>query len=57
MLPLLSYDAHFVLHAQDHAENIRVFTATSRRPNRATVLSTRARTSSSFRTSALMNSA
>jgi hypothetical protein len=34
-----------------------LFTATSRRPNRATVLSTRARTSSSLRTSALMNSA
>src|ERR1700720_4738425 len=66
------HDAHFVLHAQDHAENIRVerrgiafrglvrdalFTAPSRRPNRATVLSTRARTSSSLRTSALMNSA
>src|SRR6266849_7667337 len=34
-----------------------LFTATSRRPNRATVLSTIARTSSSLRTSALMNSA
>src|SRR6202161_1729799 len=34
-----------------------LFTATSRRPNRATVLSTRARTSSSLRTSALINSA
>src|ERR1700730_11013279 len=34
-----------------------LFTATSRRPNRATVLSTMARTSSSLRTSALMNSA
>src|SRR6476620_2521545 len=34
-----------------------LFTATSRRPNRATVLSTRARTSSSVRTSALINSA
>src|SRR3984893_13454368 len=34
-----------------------LFTATSRRPNRATVWSTRARTSSSLRTSALMNSA
>src|SRR4029077_11176741 len=34
-----------------------LFTATSRRSNRATVLSTRARTSSSLRTSALMNSA
>src|ERR1700730_5592740 len=34
-----------------------LFTATSRRPNRATVLSTRVRTSSSLRTSALMNSA
>src|SRR3984893_7517572 len=34
-----------------------LFTATSRRPNRATVLSTSARTSSSLRTSALMNSA
>src|SRR6266404_1039590 len=34
-----------------------LFTATSRRPNRATVLSTRACTSSSLRTSALMNSA
>src|SRR6476646_5706556 len=34
-----------------------VFTATSRRPNHATVLSTMARTSSSLRTSALMNSA
>src|SRR5882757_7276470 len=34
-----------------------LFTATSRRPNRATVLSTRARTSSSLRTSALLNSA
>src|ERR1700730_11220946 len=34
-----------------------LFTATSRRPNRATVLSTRARTSSSLRTSALKNSA
>src|SRR5207237_204457 len=32
-------------------------TATSRRPNRATRVSTRARTSSSLRTSALMNSA
>src|SRR5882724_7560475 len=32
-----------------------LFTATSRRPNRATVLSTIARTSSSLRTSALMN--
>src|SRR5271156_6667001 len=34
-----------------------LFTATSRRPNRATVLSMRARTSSSLRTSVLMNSA
>src|ERR1700735_1371301 len=34
-----------------------LFTATSRRPNRATVRSTRVRTSSSLRTSALMNSA
>ena len=34
-----------------------LFTATSSRPNRATVLSTKARTSSSLRTSALMNSA
>src|SRR3984893_15117743 len=34
-----------------------LFTATSRRPNRATVLSTIARTSSSLRTSALINSA
>src|ERR1700726_4744817 len=34
-----------------------LFTATSRRPNRATVLSTMARPSSSLRTSALMNSA
>src|SRR5437588_2419891 len=34
-----------------------LFTATSRRPNHATVWSTRARTSSSLRTSALMNSA
>src|SRR6202140_5302836 len=34
-----------------------LFTATSRRPNRATVLSTMARTSSSLRTSVLMNSA
>jgi hypothetical protein len=34
-----------------------LFTALSSRPNRATVLSTRARTSSSLRTSALMNSA
>src|SRR6202048_801562 len=34
-----------------------LFTATSRRPNRATVLSTIARTSSSLRTSVLMNSA
>src|SRR5216683_6870367 len=34
-----------------------LFTATSRRPNRATVLSTIARMSSSLRTSALMNSA
>src|ERR1700728_1596053 len=34
-----------------------LFTATSRRPNRATVLSTMARTSSSLRTSALTNSA
>src|SRR5580700_2361947 len=34
-----------------------LFTATSRRPNRATVWSTIVRTSSSFRTSALMNSA
>src|SRR5229473_7575409 len=34
-----------------------LFTATSSRPNRATVLSIMARTSSSLRTSALMNSA
>src|SRR5260221_2198693 len=34
-----------------------LFITTSRRPNRATVLSTRARTSSSLRTSALINSA
>src|SRR3977135_1917456 len=34
-----------------------LFTATSRRPNRATVLSTRARTSAPLRTSAVMNSA
>src|ERR1700737_432552 len=34
-----------------------LFTATSRRPNRATVLSTILRTSSSLRTSALINSA